>query len=287
MASPLITRVKRLFGGRESRSGAPDGLTVVTLIVTGLLAAFIALPCAALLLKTPVADPWAAIGHDWVREALALSLKTSVVATLVCVIFGSPAAYSLARLDFAGKRIVDAVLQLPLVLPPVVAGVALLMAFGRRGLLGGVLTAAGLTIPFTTLAVVIDGADNFRAKFALNQAAVSAGIPYIYGALSGSYALVKVILAGVSACLCCLYRDGPDSDSSETAATAGVIAPAAGTVAALQTCEAMKIIVGAQHELITDLIQLDLWEWQFDTVQVARRSDCPVCGAGPPETRTP
>jgi molybdate transport system permease protein len=95
------------------------------------------------------------MGQPWVQESLLLSFKTSLVATLVCVLLGTPAAYVLARVEVVGRRLIDAILQLPLVLPPVVAGVGLLMAFGRRGLLGNALMLAGIEIPFTTAAVVL------------------------------------------------------------------------------------------------------------------------------------
>ncbi len=125
------------------------------MLVTGVALVFMALPCLALILKVDLSDVSAAFGRQWVREALALSLKTSLVATALCAAVGSPVAYVLARVDLVGKRLVEALLQLPLVLPPVVAGVALLMAFGRRGLLGETLMAAGIEIPFTTIAVVM------------------------------------------------------------------------------------------------------------------------------------
>lgn len=124
-------------------------------MVTAVALAFVALPCVALTLNVRPGQVWAAVGRPWVREALLLSLKTSTIATACCVVLGSPAAYVLARTEIPGKRIVDAALQLPLVLPPIVAGVGLLMAFGRRGLLGHVLSIAGVEIPFTTAAVIL------------------------------------------------------------------------------------------------------------------------------------
>jgi molybdate transport system permease protein len=90
-----------------------------------------------------------------VREALRVSLVTSTLTLAVAIVFGTPLAYALARFHFPGKRIVDTLVDLPLVLPPVVAGVALLMAFGRRGVFGPELNAAGLNLAFTTAAVVI------------------------------------------------------------------------------------------------------------------------------------
>ena len=116
---------------------------------------FIGLPCLALLLGVGAADIRAAWHQSEILEALALSAQTSLVALGLCLLMGTPAAYLLARSTFPGKRLVEAVLLLPLVLPPVVGGVALLMAFGRHGMLGKTLGACGLEIPFTTLAVVL------------------------------------------------------------------------------------------------------------------------------------
>src|SRR6185503_1201703 len=91
-----------------------------------------------------------------VLTALGLSLQTATIATVVCVIFGVPLAWLLARVEFPGRRVVRALVTVPLVLPPVVGGVALLLVLGRRGLIGQWLDRwFGITIPFTTTAVVI------------------------------------------------------------------------------------------------------------------------------------
>ncbi len=87
--------------------------------------------------------------------ALELSLRTSAASTLLCVVFGVPMAMVLARTTFPGKRFVRALVLLPLVLPPVVGGIALLYTFGRHGLLGHVLDIAGIQIAFSTIAVVM------------------------------------------------------------------------------------------------------------------------------------
>lgn len=88
-------------------------------------------------------------------DALRLSLVTSLAATLTVLVLGLPIAYLLATREFAGKRLVEVLIDLPMVLPPTVAGVGLLTAFGRSGLAGGALQALGITLPFTTLAVVV------------------------------------------------------------------------------------------------------------------------------------
>ena len=92
---------------------------------------------------------------DALLEALRLSLLTSVAATAVVMLLGLPVAYLMATRSFPGKRLIEAMLELPMVLPPTVAGVGLLLAFGRRGLAGGALDALGVSLPFSTLAVVV------------------------------------------------------------------------------------------------------------------------------------
>ncbi len=97
----------------------------------------------------------AQLADDRAREALWVSLKTSLIAHVFILAVGTPAAYLLANRSFRGRTLVVSLLELPLVLPPAVAGLGLLAAFGRSGLLGGELRTLGLQIPFTQLAVVL------------------------------------------------------------------------------------------------------------------------------------
>jgi molybdate transport system permease protein len=89
------------------------------------------------------------------RDALLLSIRTTAISMLVIILVGTPAAYVLARADFPGKRALDSLIDVPAVLPPSAAGIALLLAFGRLGLLGEYLDAFGVQLSFTTAAVVI------------------------------------------------------------------------------------------------------------------------------------
>jgi molybdate transport system permease protein len=99
---------------------------------------------------------WSIITTSEVRQALWLSIYTSTIAAGLCLLVGLPLAWLLARVDFHGRSLLRALVAVPLVLPPVVAGVALLSAFGRHGILGAPLREAfGLRIPYTTVAVVI------------------------------------------------------------------------------------------------------------------------------------
>jgi molybdate transport system permease protein len=120
------------------------------------LALFLGLPLVGLLLRAVSASGlWDAIGRPIVVEALRLSFVTSLLALLLALGLGSPLALLLARRRFRGIGVLDSLVDLPIVLPPAVAGLALLLTFGRRGLLGTPLAAAGIELPFTTAAVVM------------------------------------------------------------------------------------------------------------------------------------
>jgi molybdate transport system permease protein len=122
---------------------------------TAIALAFLLLPVVAIFVRVPPGDLLAALGNDVTRDALVVSLKTSAIAHLAVLLVGTPAAYLLARRRFRGRGLVLSLIELPLVLPPAVAGIALLAAFGRAGLLGDELDALGLQIPFTQTAVVL------------------------------------------------------------------------------------------------------------------------------------
>jgi molybdate transport system permease protein len=98
---------------------------------------------------------WSLISSDSSRAALLLSLRTSAMATVLCIVLGVPMALVLARTTFRGQGLVRSLVLLPLVLPPVVGGIALLYTFGRKGLLGETIDVLGLQIAFSTTAVVI------------------------------------------------------------------------------------------------------------------------------------
>jgi molybdate transport system permease protein len=122
----------------------------------GLLVLFLAVPLVALVLRTvQLGALGPALRNPTVLAALRLSLVTSFVALGVAVLLGTPLAYALARVPFPGRGAVEALVEVPVVLPPAVAGIALLMAFGRRGLLGQPLADAGISLAFTTAAVVL------------------------------------------------------------------------------------------------------------------------------------
>lgn len=118
-------------------------------------AAFIVLPLVALATRVEWGDFFSLITSDSSRAALWLSLRTSAASTLLCLLLGVPMALTLARTTFRGQSLLRSVVLLPLVLPPVVGGIALLYTFGRKGLLGETIDVLGLQIAFSTTAVVI------------------------------------------------------------------------------------------------------------------------------------
>lgn len=118
-------------------------------------ALFVIVPLVAILLRIDWADFIPLITSESSRAALLLSLKTATASTIVCVVIGVPMAVVLARASFPGQPVLRALVLLPLVLPPVVGGIALLYTFGRLGLLGQHLETLGVRIAFTTTAVVL------------------------------------------------------------------------------------------------------------------------------------
>jgi molybdate transport system permease protein len=117
--------------------------------------AFIALPVIALFLKSPLDKTLGSLYDPMVLDALRLSLMTSTLTTIVVVIMGTPIAYVSARFHYFGKELADSLIDLPVIMPPAVAGIALLVAFGRMGIVGHYLNAFGISIAFTTLAVIM------------------------------------------------------------------------------------------------------------------------------------
>jgi adenylyltransferase/sulfurtransferase len=124
--------------------------------------------------------------------------------------------------------------------------------------------------------VVLDATDNFETRYLLNDAAVKLGIPWIYGAVVASYAATMTILPGRTACLACIFPKSP-SGMHETCDTVGVISPAVSWAAAIQSTEALKILLGRQSELHGSLLAYDLWSNRFQQVKAPRDSKCSVC----------
>lgn len=153
-----------------------------------LFVAFLAIPLVAMFWRAANNEQLADnITSDFVIDAMRLSAITSTMALLITLVFGTPLAYILARSNFPGKILVDLLVDLPIVLPPTVAGVALLVAFGRRGVLGPEIDALGIELAFTTTAVV------------LAQTFVSA--PYYIRTVKAGFESVDAQYEGVAATL--------------------------------------------------------------------------------------
>jgi molybdate transport system permease protein len=129
----------------------PAGLLTACLL-TG---SFLLLPLVALFTRVPLGTLVRQLGNDVVTDALLVSLKTTVIAQVAILVFGTPTAYLLATRRFPGRALAVTLVELPLVLPPAVAGIGLFAAFGRVGLLGSTLGAFGVELPFTQAAVVL------------------------------------------------------------------------------------------------------------------------------------
>lgn len=166
-----MTRKKRAFSRLSVGDVLSSGLAVAAL---GLLAGFISIPIVSLLIWTVDSGAWEAMRSPVALEALSLSIRTTAVTMCITVLVGTPAAYVLARFEFPGKKLVDALVDIPAVLPPSAAGIALLLAFGRFGLIGRYLEVLGITISFTTVAVIM--AELFVAShFYVRQASIGFG----------------------------------------------------------------------------------------------------------------
>jgi len=139
------------ISARAKEMALKTGLALMLILAM----AFIALPVASLFIKSPIDATIRSLHDPMVMDALRLSLMTSVLTTSIVVLMGTPVAYVNARFHYFGKEIADSLIDLPVIMPPAVAGIALLMAFGRMGILGHYLNAFGISIAFTTLAVII------------------------------------------------------------------------------------------------------------------------------------
>ena len=151
-----------MTGSPFARSSTPrhrswshkPSLWVIALAALGL--GFLALPIVALLIRAIESGAlMSALAGRAVLDALILSLSSTAVSLVIVILVGTPLAFVLARTTFRGKALAEALVDLPIVLPPSVAGLALLFAYGRNGIVGESLEVLGITLPFTTLAVIV------------------------------------------------------------------------------------------------------------------------------------
>ena len=127
--------------------------------------------------------------------------------------------------------------------------------------------------------VIVDGTDNFEARYLLNDVAVKQGIPWVYGAVVASSAVTMTILPGRGPCLACVFPDAP-SGLHETCDTVGVIGPAAAWTSAIQVTEVLKILLRLEQELHGTLFGFDIWHNRVQQVRPKRDPDCKTCGEG-------
>ncbi|MFB9309055.1 molybdate transport system permease protein [Agromyces hippuratus] len=185
-------RAARARARNDVGAGFPSWL----LLPAALGAALLVLPLVALLVRLDWAGVPAAVASPAALEALALSLSTASIATVVCIVLGVPLAVVIARSSRGVAAVLRTLATLPLVLPPLVGGIALLALLGRNGLLGGVLDVAGIRVPFTTAAVVIA-----QAFVALPFLVIS-----VEGALRTAGTRYEVVAAGLGASRSTVFR---------------------------------------------------------------------------------
>ncbi len=154
-ARPLSAVPLSGTAGVAPRRSGGRALPVVLAVPAAVGVLLLLLPLAGLLVRADWQDLPRLLSEPTVALALRLSVLSATLATVASLLLGVPVAWVLARLAFPGRRLLRALVTLPLVLPPVVGGLALLVVFGRRGLLGPALAEVGISLPFTTAAVVV------------------------------------------------------------------------------------------------------------------------------------
>jgi molybdate transport system permease protein len=129
--------------------------TALLALCAGITLAFLAVPIVALFTQVPLSDVPGLLRQSAVQDALKVTIRTNAIANALIILFGTPTAWLIARRQFPGRALVVTLVELPMVLPPAVAGIGLLAAIGAGGLFGGALQDAGIVLPFTEWAVVL------------------------------------------------------------------------------------------------------------------------------------
>ena len=138
------------------------------------------------------------------------------------------------------------------------------------------LTASNLEDLLGGADLILDGTDNFDARYLINDFAVSRGIPWIYGAAVGSYGLTMPVIPGQTACLRCVYPE-PPSGGQPTCETAGVLNAIVSAVASLQVAAALRILCGQSAEVHSRITTLDVWTGAIRQIDAPRDPECPCC----------
>lgn len=139
------------------------------------------------------------------------------------------------------------------------------------------LTPANIEELLENTDLILDGTDNFETRFLMNDAAVSAGVPWIYGAAVGSYGIKMAIDPGRTACLRCVYPEPPQG-AQPTCETEGVLAPVTATIAALETADALKMLAKGRESVDARMTTVDVWTGAIrQVVATPRDPNCPCC----------
>jgi molybdate transport system permease protein len=146
----VATAVQR----RSERGASRLAFSGLLALCAGITLTFLALPLVALFVETPLEEIPDLLADPVVRDIIAVTARTNAIANALIIVFGTPTAYLLATRHFPGRALLITLVELPLVLPPAVAGIGLLAAFGAGGLFGDELQQAGIVIPFSEWAVV-------------------------------------------------------------------------------------------------------------------------------------
>jgi adenylyltransferase/sulfurtransferase len=128
--------------------------------------------------------------------------------------------------------------------------------------------------------LILDGVDNFAGRFVINDVAVKLGIPWIYGAVAGSYGLTMPIFPREGACLRCLFEEIPPLEHTDTARTLGVLSSTVNVIASLQVVEAVKILTGQIDAVRRQMAQIDVWDAQIELITIPRSPTCKACVEG-------
>ena len=140
------------------------------------------------------------------------------------------------------------------------------------------LTPENIAVLLEGAALILDGTDNFETRYLINDYAVKNGLPWIYAAAVGSYAVTLNVLPGKTACLACVFPDSPQG-TFETCETAGILNSAVNLVASLEASEALKILAGTEDKLRRTLLSFDVWTNEHAEVQAGKpRANCRSCG---------
>lgn len=126
--------------------------------------------------------------------------------------------------------------------------------------------------------LILDATDNLNIRYLINDASIKLGIPWIYGAVIGSTGMTHTILPGETPCLRCIMPDIPPSGAADTCDLVGVLNSVVNIIASFQSTEATKLLTGNKDDLVKELRFIDIWNNDFEVIEVKKKTDCPVCG---------